>query len=113
MNTAMRNPLTQLPLPATPDKLNQPEVMWTECAWSLSTQISPAIDSPTRIRYSTAAIPTCVRAVIRMPTMAMTSMSTPTAQPMATYVQVLVDMEPNTASTEGPSRSTSATVPMM
>ena len=68
--------------------------------------------SPIRIRYSTAASPTWVRAVIRMPTTAMISMTTPTATPIVTLAAVEV-LAPNTASTEGPSSSTSATVPMM
>ncbi len=56
---------------------------------------------------------TWARAVILMPTTAMISMMMPTAAPMAMYCQVLVELEPNTASTEGPSSRTSATVPMM
>ncbi len=58
-------------------------------------------------------MPTCVRAVILMPTIAMISITTPTAQPIAMYAPVLVEVEPKTASTDGPSSSTSATVPMM
>jgi hypothetical protein len=57
-------------------------------------------------------MPTWVRAVNRMPTTAITSMTTPTATPMPTKAQVFVAEEPNTASTEGPSSRTSATVPM-
>ena len=69
--------------------------------------------SPIRIRYSTRAMLTWTRAVSLMPTTATTSMIRPTAQPMSTYAQVLVEVEPNTASTDGPSSRTSATVPMM
>ena len=56
---------------------------------------------------------TWARAVILIPTTAMTSMTMPTAAPIAMYCQVLVELEPNTARTEGPSSRTSATVPMM
>ena len=56
---------------------------------------------------------TWARAVILMPTTAMISMTMPTAAPMAMYSQVLVELEPKTASTDGPSSRTSATVPMM
>ena len=35
----------------------------------------PTIANPMRIMYSTAAMPTCVRAVMRIPTIAITSMS--------------------------------------
>ena len=65
------------------------------------------------MRYSTAAMLTWARAVILIPTTAMTSMMMPTAAPMAMYCQVLVELDPNTASTDGPSSRTSATVPMM
>jgi hypothetical protein len=56
---------------------------------------------------------TWVFAVILMPTTAITSITTPTALPMAIHAQTLVDVEPNTARTEGPSSRISATVPMM
>ena len=112
-NTATRKPATALPFPLTPDRLNQPLVMWTVPGWWPSTNTSPAMASPIRMRYSTAAMETWARAVILMPTTAMISMMMPTAAPMAMYCQVLVELEPNTASTEGPSSRTSATVPMM
>ena len=85
----------------------------TEPGWWPSTQTSPATARPIRIRYSTRAMLTWTRAVILMPTTAITSMIRPVAQPMATKAAVLADVEPNTASTEGPSSRTSATVPMM
>ncbi len=56
---------------------------------------------------------TCTRAVILIPTTAMISIITPTALPMAIHAQVSVEVEPNTARTEGPSSRISATVPMM
>src|ERR1700730_8895934 len=56
---------------------------------------------------------TCARAVIRIPTTAMTSITRPTAAPIAIYAPVLAELEPNTASNDGPSSRTSATVPMM
>ena len=58
-------------------------------------------------------MPTWVRAVMRMPTTAITSMTRPTAVPMAIHAQVLVVVEPKTARTDGPSKRISATVPMM
>ena len=58
---------------------------------------------PMRIAYSTMAIPTCVRAVIRMPAIAMTSMTTATTVPIAIQAQLLVEVDPKTASTDGPS----------
>ena len=96
-----------------PERLNQPLVIGTVPGWWLSTNTSPATASPIRMRYSTSAMLTWARAVILMPTTAMISMMMPTAAPMAMYCQVLVELEPNTASTEGPSSRTSATVPMM
>ena len=54
-----------------------------------------------------------MRAVILMPMMAMTSMTTTTAAPMPTYAHELAVLLPNTASTDGPSTSTPLTVPMM
>src|SRR3984893_3283336 len=56
---------------------------------------------------------TCARAVTRIPATAMTSITRPTAAPIAIYAPVLAELEPNTASTDGPSSRTSATVPMM
>src|ERR1700751_4746906 len=61
--------------------------------------------------YSTTAMPTWVRAVIRMPTPAITSMIRHPAVSMPTLAQALVDDEPNTASTDGPSTSTPLSVP--
>jgi hypothetical protein len=68
----------------TPDRLNQPLVIGTEPGWWPSTQTSPAIARPIRIRYSTTAMLTWTRAVILMPITAITSMIRPTAQPMPT-----------------------------
>ncbi len=100
-------------MPFIPDRLNQPLVISTVPWWWLSTNTRPATASPIRMRYSTAAMVTWARAVILMPTTAMISMMMPTTAPMAMYCQVLVELEPNTATTEGPSSRTSATVPMM
>jgi hypothetical protein len=66
-----------------------------------------------RITYSTAAMPTCVRAVIRIPTIAITSMRSDIPVAMATSVQVLPELEVKTARTDGPRTSTPATAPMM
>src|SRR5689334_13022967 len=112
-NTAIRNPATALPLPSIPDRLNQPLVIGKVPGWWLSTATRPQIAIPTRIRYSTSAMLTWTRAVILIPTTAMISMTTPTTLPMAIHAQVSVEVEPNTARTEGPSSRISATVPMM
>ncbi len=71
------------------------------------------MEKPITIRYSTRARPTWVRAVILIPMIAMTPMTTTTAVPMPTYAHELAELLPNTASTDGPSTSTPATVPMM
>ena len=63
--------------------------------------------------YSIAAMPIWVRAVMRMPTIAIASMTTHEAVSMPILAQVLVEVEPNTASTDGPRTTTSATVPTM
>ena len=99
------------PLPPTPVRLNQPLVTCTVPAWWPSTQTRPQIDMPTRIAYSTTAMTTWVRAVIRMPTTAITVMITPIAVAMPMLAQVLVDEAPKTASTDGPSTSTPLSVP--
>lgn len=57
--------------------------------------------------------PLALAAVMRMPTTAITSMTAPTAVPIPMKAQVLVEVEPKTASTEGPSSRILATVPMM
>src|SRR5262249_18992509 len=87
--------------------------MWKVPGWWLITATSPQIDIPIRIRYSIKAMPTWVRAVMRIPTTEITSMMTPTALPMATHAQGLVLAEPKTARIDGPSKRISATVPMM
>ena len=56
---------------------------------------------------------TWTRAVILMPMTAITSMMRPIATPMPTKAHLFVELEPKTASTDGPSMRTSATVPMM
>ena len=96
-----------------PDRLNQPLVMGSVPGWWLSTRTRPATARPIRIRYSISAMPTWVFAVILMPTTAITSIATPTALPMTIHAQAFVEVEPNTASTDGPSSRISATVPMM
>jgi hypothetical protein len=58
-------------------------------------------------------MPTWVRAVKRMPTTATTSMTRPTALPMAIHAQGLVEVEPKTARIDGPSKRISAVVPIM
>jgi hypothetical protein len=68
---------------------------------------------PTRIRYSTSAIATWTRAVIRMPTTAITSITSPAAVAMPTLGQVLVADDPAIASTDGPRTTTPLSVPTM
>jgi hypothetical protein len=48
-----------------------------------------------------------------MPTTAITSMTRPTAVPIAMFAHVLVELEPKTARTDGPRTSTPLTVAMM
>ena len=56
---------------------------------------------------------TWTRAVSLMPMTAITSMIRPIPTPMATKAHLFVELEPKTASTDGPRMRTSATVPMM
>src|ERR1700760_2401376 len=87
MNTETRNPAARLPLPPIPVGLSQPlEKCTVPCQWLANAQ---------------------------MPTTAMISMTTPTAVPIAMLAQVLVELDPNTARTDGPSTSTPLTVAMM
>jgi len=78
----------------------------------LSPARSPATEKTTKIRYSTAAIPIWVRAVIRMPTTAIASMIRHSAVSMPILAQASAELDPNTASTDGPRTTTSATVPI-
>ena len=96
-----------------PDRLNHSLVRARPPPRWLSTTARPARARPIRIRYSISAMPTWVFAVSLIPTTAMISITTPTALPMAIHAQVSVEVEPNTARTEGPSSRISATVPMM
>src|ERR1700761_1413078 len=113
MNTETRNPAARLPLPPIPVGLSQPlEKCTVPCQW-LATAQMPTMAKTMRIVYSTTAMATWDLAVNRMPTTAMISMTTPTAVPIAMFDQVLVELDPNTASTEGPSTSTPLTVAMM
>jgi hypothetical protein len=48
-----------------------------------------------------------------MPTTAITSVTRPTAVPIAMFAHVLVELEPKTARTDGPRTSTPLTVAMM
>jgi len=65
-----------------------------------------------KIRYSTAAIPIWVRAVIRIPATAIASMIRHSAVSIPVLAQASAELEPKTASTDGPSTTTSATVPI-
>ena len=64
-----------------------------------------------RIVYSMTAMLTWVRAVILMPTTAMISMMSMTAVLMRILGQVLVELELNTASTDGARITTPETAP--
>jgi hypothetical protein len=112
MNTAARKPPTRSPLPPMPDRLSQPRVTGTVPRWWFSTSTRPAAARPSRIAYSTTAMPTWVRAVIRMPTTAITSTTSPRPVAIPTFPQVLVALSPKMASTLGPSTSTPLTVAM-
>lgn len=79
------------------------------CQWP-ATATMPAMAKPIRIVYSTRAMPTWVRAVIRIPITARTVITRPTAVAIAMLPQVLVALLPKTASTDGPSTSTPLTV---
>ena len=57
---------------------------------------------PMRIVYSTTAMPTWVRAVMRMPTTAITSMARAIPVAMPISAQVLPELEVNTARTDRP-----------
>src|SRR5216683_5853179 len=72
----------------------------------------PATAKPTRIAYSATAIATCVRAVIRMPTIAITSITRMTAVAMPIFGPVPAELEPKTARTDGARTTTPASDPM-
>jgi hypothetical protein len=65
-----------------------------------------------RMTYSTIAIPIWVRAVSLMPITAMAIMISPSAVSIPMFPQVAVELEPNTASTDGASTSTPLRVPI-
>jgi hypothetical protein len=109
----MRKPAAALPFPPTPAGLSQPFVIGRLPGWWRSTTTRPAIASPIRTRYSIRAMPTWVRAVKRMPTTAIASMTRLAALPMAIAATVSGEVEPKTASNDGPSKRISATVPMI
>jgi hypothetical protein len=112
MNTATRNPAAVLPFPPMPLKLSHPRLSGIVPCRCSSTMTRPAIPKPISSVYSMNAMPTWVRAVILMPTIAITSMMTPTAVPMAIFAHALTELAPKTARTEGPSTSTPLTVAM-
>src|SRR5215831_17382004 len=112
MNTAIRNPAARPPLPPIPCKLNHALVMWNVPAWCPSTQIRPHTLNTAISRYSTTPIVTWVRAVSRMPTTAISSMTSAMAVAIAMLGQELVPDEPKTARTLGPSTSTGVSVPI-
>ena len=68
---------------------------------------------PIRIVYSIRPRPTWVRAVMRMPMIAITSMPRITTVSMARFGTIAVVVEPKTASTDGPRTTVVLTVPMM
>jgi len=101
MNTAMRNPPARLPCPPMPLTLHQPRVMGKVPWWWLSTATRPATAKPMRITYSTSPMPTWIRAVMRIPMIAITAMTRTTAVLIAMFGHVLVELEPKTARTDG------------
>jgi|GEM_PF-5060671 hypothetical protein len=111
MNTAMRNPAARLPLPPIPLTVNHPFVIGNVPWWWLSTSTRPVIAKPTRMTYSISPMPTWIRAVIRMPTIAITTMIRRMAVLIRMFGHVLVDVEPNTASTDGARTTTPETTP--
>ncbi len=68
---------------------------------------------PRTIAYSTNPMATWVRAVMRMPMTAITSMTRTTTVSMAKFGGMAEEEEPNTASTDGPRTTVVLTVPMM
>jgi len=98
--------------PAATVGLNQPEVMGNVPGWCPSTTTRPAIAKPSRIAHSVTPIAIWARAVILMPTIAITSMTSPTAAAMAKSLPG-VSVPPNTVISDGPMTSTALTVPMM
>ncbi len=108
----MSRPVARLPWPPIPLRLNQPLVTGKVPARWPSTARRPAAEKTIKIRYSTVAIPIWARAVIRIPATAIASMISHTAVPMPVPAQASAELEPNTASTDGPSTTTSATVPI-
>ena len=111
MNTAIRKPDARLPFPPIPLTLSQPEVIGKVPWWWPSTSARPQIAKTIRIAYSTAAMPTWVRAVRRMPTTAITSMTTMTAVLIPMFGHVLVAAAPKTARTEGARTTTPEIAP--
>jgi hypothetical protein len=111
MNTASKNPAAGLPTPI-PVRVNQPGRTANVPGWWPSTTASPATANPIKITYSAAAMATWVRAVIRIPAPAITSMTTMTAVAMAMFGPALVAGEPNMASTEGARTTTPASEPI-
>ena len=110
MNIATRKPADRLPAPPIPSGLSHPRVNGTVPWRCVSTRTRPATPSPISSAYSMMAMPTWVRAVILMPTIAITSMMTATEVPMARFAGTLAESEPNTARTDGPRTATPLTV---
>src|SRR5215471_14425429 len=106
MNTVVRNPATSTPLPLMPCRLNQDAVIGTVPAWWPSTHVSPQTANTIRMRYSTTAIATWVRAEILMPTIEIASMIRTMTEAIRTLGHVLFAGWPNTARMLGPSAVT-------
>ena len=108
----MSRSAARLPWPPIPLRLNRPLVTGKVPARWPSTAKRPAAKKTIKIRYSTVAIPIWARAGIRIPATAIASMISHTAVPMPVPAQASAELEPNMASTDGPSTTTSATVPI-
>src|ERR1700753_3507624 len=96
-----------------PDRRNQPEVTGNVPGWWLSTYTRPQTETPTRTTYSNTAMATWVRAVIRIPATAITSMTRTSTVLMVILGHALVLVEPTTASTAGESTTTTEIEPTM
>src|SRR5450631_919704 len=113
IKTAMSRPAVRSPFPPMPLRLNQAEVIGTVPAWWLSTNTSPQIETPMRTMYSNTAMATWVRAVIRMPITAITSMTMMRTVLMPMLGHALASVELKTASTAGERTTTTEIDPTM
>jgi len=112
MNTAISSPAAGLPCPPMPAGLSQPALMCRVPGWWPRTAARPTAADPARITYSTTAMLTWVRAVMRIPATAITSMTTDTPVAIQMSAHGPAEPAPNTARTDGPITSTPDTAPV-